>query len=167
MQPLWLATYHWAVILFVKAMTEVLSNAPIREKEKKKNQKRAHILIWIWCEKKRVPAFRSKQGSVIYSEPETHFGNVLLVISTLILSLHDLGIPNYFFLFVSFCYPSHKIASLFFSHHFVGNHWIKKDNKSSACSCWRDFFLLIVWILVSCLCPWNNIPFQLPWILDQ
>lgn len=139
------------------------------KKRRKKLPKESIFWFWFDAEKKKkiVPAFRSKQGFMIHSEPETHFGNIPLIISIPIYYLHDQGIPNYFIsFFFIFCYPSYKIGSLFFSHHFVGNHWMKKDNKSSACSRWRDFFLLIVWISVSCLYLWNNIPFQLPWILD-
>lgn len=59
---------------FVKAMIEVLSTAMI----KKNKPKSTHILIMISCEKKKlVPAFMLKQGSMIHSEPDTHFGKVI------------------------------------------------------------------------------------------
>lgn len=50
MQPLWLATYHWAVILFVKAMIEVLSTATI----KKKTQKDSYSDFDLMRKKKKI-----------------------------------------------------------------------------------------------------------------
>lgn len=57
-------------------MIEFLSTAVIKKKNKKwTNQKGPIFWFWFDVEKNhKIPAFRSKQGSMIHSEPETQFG---------------------------------------------------------------------------------------------
>lgn len=136
-----------------KASTEILSTATC-------NKKKLHI--WIWCEEKElVSAFSTKQGSMIHSEPETNFGERIAYCQHSHLLLYELWIPIYFLFFFFPGYVSHRVMALhfclYFSFFFL-NHWMKMSNKCTACSYWRDFFLLTTCVLVSCLCPWNVVP---------
>lgn len=86
------------------------------KKRRKKLPKES--IFWFWFDagkkkKKIVPAFRSKQGFMIHSEPETHFGNILLIISIPIYYLHDQGIPNYFISFFFLSVIHHIKLDLF------------------------------------------------------